>query len=196
MFERKEKAPTEGAQVPVENFSSRYVNFLTGSCNAHLCDDGIFRNSKGARYCSCEMCGQVAVSNFGGEYCLIHQNHHQEPGEADFFTQRMHHYRKALGLAKAMPQYRRDAGGLLIERAFAAVCAEAGIDLGFAKKVDPVGLIERHIAMEWEEEKLRRAARSTGSTHAPDKREIVKQKLSNLLGSLSSGSINPTFGGR
>ena len=196
MFERKEKAPTEGAQVPVENFSGRYVNFLTGSCNAHLCDDGIFRNSKGARYCSCEMCGQVSEANFGGEFCIFHMNHHSEPGEANFFTKRLHHYRKCVVLAKTVRLMHSKIGTLECRQLFEAACAEAGIDLGFGTNKDPISIVESHIAREWDEEKARRASMTSGRKRKPTQRELAQQKLANLLSNIStSQTINPIFEG-
>ena len=196
MFERKEKAPTEGAQVPVERFSNRYVNFLTGSCNAHLCDDGIFRNKRGARYCSCEMCGQVSEANFGGEFCIFHMNHHSEPGEADFFTQRMHHYRKCVVLAKYVRLMRSMVGALECRQLFEAACAEAGIDLGFGTSKDPIAIVESHIAHEWDVEKARRASMRSAQSRKPSQRDIARQKLANLLSNVSvTPSITPTFEG-
>lgn len=189
--EKKER-PTEGVQVPVENFSQRYVNFLTGSCNAHLCEDGVFRNNKGARFCSCEMCGQVSEANFGGEFCVFHMNHHNEPGEANFFTQRLHHYRKAVVLAKTLRLMRSSEGVFECSQLFEAACAEAGIDLGFGTNKDPISLIESHIAHEWDAEKARRASMGS-SRKKPTQKDIARQKLANLLSNISGPSISPTF---
>lgn len=192
MFNKESRKPTEAAQVPNEGFSERYMGFLTSQCNAHLCDDGIFRNSRGARFCSCDMCGQVSVANFGGEFCIFHLTHHDAPGEAEFFTKRLHHYRDCVVFAKAYSAMRSSEGSLECLQLFYAACATAGIPISFGLDQSPIAMLEGHIEKEWKEEQARRMAGS--SKKKIDQGQIMRQKLSNLAESLRMSSpINPTF---
>lgn len=193
---REKPAVERGAEVPapVEGFSNRYVNFLTGRCKATLHQDGIYRNPSGARYCSCDMCGQVSVANFGGEFCLFHLAHH-DGAEANFFTERLHHYRKVVVLAKTVCKMRSEEGSMLARQLFDAECIEAGIALDREGSGDPISIVTRHIEHEWAAELERRASIKSRKSK-PSQEEIVRQQLANLVSGLrSSPSITPTFEG-
>lgn len=194
LTDKKQSREMTATQVPTEGFSERYMGFLTQRCGATLCEDGIFRNKKGARYCSCDMCGQVSEADFGGEFCIFHMNHHGQPGEAGFFTQRLHHYRDCVVIAKTLRLMRTNEGSMEGLQLFYAACASAGIPIEYGSAKDPISVIEDTIAKEWETELARRLAGA--SKKKPKQADIMRQKLANLASNLRMNPpITPTFEG-
>ena len=194
------KMGREVPQAPTENFSERYVRFLTTRCNAHLAEDGRYRNSQGAVFCSCDMCGQVSVGNFGGEYCVLHLTHHAH-GEADFFTARMHHYRPLVILAKTADRLRLGEGAEECINMFCQKWLDFGLPAEFVADSDqwnqfmPMTALNTLISMEWDAEEKRRKDQAAKDSRRISKAERVRAQLAKLSSKLSTSQpISPRFG--
>lgn len=95
-IDRKEQqaAGPRGFDIKDEGFSEEYRSFLTRRCRAQIGTDGIYRNSQGARYCSCDMCGKVATTDMQGKlYCDYHFEYRCNPFEENICTVEMHKLR-------------------------------------------------------------------------------------------------------
>lgn len=83
-----------GPEIPGDNFSPAYVDFLQRQCGGTMDGNGIMRAKSGARFCSCNMCGMVGTTDMQGRiFCDYHFPFRGNQEEEDRCTRSMHRLR-------------------------------------------------------------------------------------------------------
>lgn len=120
-----------GPEIPGDNFSPAYVDFLQRQCGGTMDGNGIMRAKSGARFCSCNMCGRVGTVDMQGRiFCDFHFPYRGNTEEEDRCTQALHKLRPLILIEQIASRYPVDDKAYrhrIIQR-FNETCVQLGVE--------------------------------------------------------------------